>query len=486
MTQPVTTNNTTRFVLDVAKRAKTSRLLSRGDRVLVAVSGGPDSVALVSALCALRLRWNLQLWVVHFHHGLRGTEADDDAEFVKSLSERFGVPFFCRRLPVASTRVKGRSLQDTAHHLRYEALLTLSLAIGANKVALGHTQDDQAETLLMWLLRGAGTTGLAGMPAMREDRFIRPLLEVGRGDILQYLSEQGVPFREDSTNRKPVYLRNRMRHEVIPALHAFNPGLVKTLSRQAVILREDDRYLDQLAEAELTCLSQPAGEDEWNFDRKKLLALPLALQRRVVRLALRRITAQRQGPSFAAVSQVLDRVVSGRSGSMGKIQGVLVTREYERIRFVPVSSERHERASDMEPCRVPLPVPSSVTWPLTGQRVMASFLHSSVTPERVSSSLACAVVDPDRLTLDLEVRSWSPGDAFQPFGMHGRRKKLQDFFADLKIPRQARRRIPVIVAPEGIVWIAGHRIDHRFRITNHTSRMLCLALLDADRTGRMD
>ena len=484
MTRPVTKLNTPRFVLDVANRAKTSRLLSRGDRVLVAVSGGPDSVALVSALCALRLRWNLQLWVVHFHHGLRGTEADDDAEFVKGLSERFGVPFICRRLPVASTRVKGRSLQDTAHHLRYEALLTLSLAIGANKVALGHTQDDQAETLLMWLLRGAGTTGLAGMPAMREDRFIRPLLEVGRGDILQYLTEQGVPFREDSTNLKPVYLRNRMRHEVIPALHVFNPGLVKTLSRQAVILREDDRYLDQLAEAEMTCLSQPADGDEWILDRKKLLALPLALQRRVVRLALRRIRVQRQGPSFAAVSQVLDRVVSGRSGSMGKIQGALVTREYERIRFVPALSEGHERAS--EPCRMPLPVPSSVTWPLTGQRVTASLLHSSVRPERAGSSLASAVVDPDRLTLDLEVRSWSPGDAFQPFGMHGRRKKLQDFFADLKIPRRARRRIPVIVAPEGIVWIAGHRIDHRFRITNHTSRMLCLALLDADPTGRTD
>jgi len=109
-----------------------------------------------------------------------------------------------------------------------------------------------------------------------------------------------------------------------------------------------------------------------------------------------------------------------------------------------------------------------------------------VRPERAGSSLASAVVDPDRLTLDLEVRSWSPGDAFQPFGMHGRRKKLQDFFADLKIPRRARRRIPVIVAPEGIVWIAGHRIDHRFRITNHTSRMLCLALLDADPTGRTD
>jgi tRNA(Ile)-lysidine synthase len=143
-------------------------------------------------------------------------------------------------------------------------------------------------------------------------------------------------------------------------------------------------------------------------------------------------------------------------------------------------------ASEKERCRVALPVPSTVIWPLTGQRVTADLVHSLVPPERGGSFEACALVDPDRLTLNLEVRSWSPGDAFQPFGMHGRRKKLQDFFADLKIPRQARRRIPVIVAPEGIIWIAGHRIDHRFRITKHASRMLCLRLLDADRTGRRD
>ena len=478
MSSSATKARAPRLVLDVVKGAKTNRLLSRGDRVLVAVSGGPDSVALLSILCALRPKYDLHVWAVHFHHGLRGTEADEDAEFVKTLSDRLGAPYLCQRLRVRSAQLKGRSLQDTAHMLRYEALETLSTSIGANKVALGHTRDDQSETLLMWLLRGAGTTGLAGMPAMREERFIRPLLDASRDDILRYLREQGLSFREDSSNRQPVYLRNRIRHEVIPALHAFNPGLLKALSRQASILREDDRYLDQVAEAETAGLSCPGRRNEWHLDRTKLLALSLALQRRVVRLTIRRITAQRQGPSFSAVSQVLDRVVRGKSGSMATIRGVSVTREYDRIRFAQASCGPAQSAPAMPPTPIALPVPSRVHWPPTGQQVAADLVHSSVLPSRSGSVKTRVFVDADRLTLDLAVRSWLPGDAFQPLGMQGRRKKLQDFFADLKIPGQLRRRIPVIVAPEGVVWIAGHRIDHRFRITNDTTRMLRLTLID--------
>ena len=478
MASSATKPRTPRLVLDVAKGARTNRLLSRGDRVLVAVSGGPDSVALLSILCALRPKYDLDVWAVHFHHGLRGPEADEDAEFVKALSDRLRVPYLCQRLRVGSARARGRSLQDTAHVLRYEALETLSTSIGANKVALGHTRDDQSETVLMWLLRGAGTTGLAGMPAMREDRFIRPLLDASRADILRYLREQGLSCREDSTNRQPVYLRNRIRHEVIPLLHAFNPGLLKALSRQASILREDDRYLDQVAEAEMAGLSRQGRRDEWHLDRTKLLALPVALRRRVVRSTVRRITAQRQGPSFSAVSQVLDRVVRGRSGSIATIRGVRVTREYDHIRFAPASREPAKDAPAMPPTPIALPVSSRVHWPPTGQQVAADLVHSSVLPSHGGSVKTRVFVDADRLTLDLAVRSWSPGDAFQPLGMHGRRKKLQDFFADLKIPRQLRRGIPVIVAPEGIVWIAGHRIDHRFRITNDTTRMLRLTLID--------
>jgi len=485
MTSSATKARAPRLVLDVAKRARTNRLLSRGDRVLVAVSGGPDSVALLSILCALRPKYDLHVWAVHFHHGLRGTEADEDAEFVKNVSDRLRVAYLCERLRVRSTRAKGRSLQETAHRLRYEALESLSTSIGANKVALGHTRDDQSETLLMWLLRGAGTTGLAGMPAMREDRFIRPLLDASRDDILRYLREQGLSFREDSSNRQPVYLRNRIRHEVIPALHAFNPGLLKTLSRQACILREDDRYLDHVAEAEMAGLSRPGRRDEWHLDRAKLLALPLALQRRVVRLTIRRITGQRQGPSFSAVSQVLDRVARGKSGSMATIRGVSVAREYDHIRLAPASCGRAHDAPAMPQTRMALPVPSTVQWPPTGQQVAADLVHSSVPPSRSGSGKTCVFLDADRMTLDLEVRCWSPGDAFQPLGMHGRRKKLQDLFADLKIPRHARRRIPVIVAPEGIVWIAGHRIDHRFRITSDTTRLLRLSLID-DQTRSVD
>ncbi|MGH7236280.1 MAG: tRNA lysidine(34) synthetase TilS [Nitrospiraceae bacterium] len=465
----------------VAATARAKGLLRPGDRVLVAISGGPDSVALLSVLAALAPSWDLTLQAVHVNHGLRGSESDEDASFVAGLCDRLGVPLVIERVPLTGPagRRKGRSLQEQAREARYAAMVRVATALRMDKIALGHTADDQAETLMMWMLRGSGTAGLAGIPPARGPLVVRPLLDVGRAEILTYLEAQGVPFREDSSNAKPLYLRNRVRHELLPALKRFNPGLLGVLKRQAEILREEDLCLDQLVSEHLAQLTREDGAGTFVVDRAGLLALPLALRRRMVRTLIRRTGGLQQGPTFGAVAAVLDRVVQGRSGAAIAVPGALVAREYGSIRFRSSVPEGTEAVS------LPLPVPSTIRWPLTGQTIRVSLrdLSSAHPPAIPTPSRSVAILDADLFTMELVVRSWAAGDAFRPLGMQGRRKKLQDYFADLKLPRAARRRVPLLVAPEGILWVGGHRPDHRFCATAASRRIVTAELLDPSPNG---
>ncbi|HKW85715.1 MAG TPA: tRNA lysidine(34) synthetase TilS, partial [Nitrospiraceae bacterium] len=229
------------LVRRVAEAARARRLFKPGDRLLAAVSGGADSVALLSLLTELAPSWKLALWAVHINHGLRGAESEEDARFVASLCERLGVQLIGERVDLTNParRRLRQSLQEYAREARYAAMQRVGQALGVDKIALGHTADDQAETLLMWMLRGSGTTGLAGIPANREPLFIRPLLDFSRADIVSYLRTQKLGVREDSSNAKLLYLRNRIRHELLPAMKRFNPALVKVLGRQVEILREE-------------------------------------------------------------------------------------------------------------------------------------------------------------------------------------------------------------------------------------------------------
>lgn len=464
-----------RLARAVARTVRRHKLIEAGDHILVAVSGGPDSVALLSWLAS----WaddhgrgrGFSVSAAHVNHALRGVESEQDAKFVASLCEQIGVEFVSERVPLAEagacrTRPKGVSLQEYARELRYAALVRMADRLGASKIALGHTADDQAETLLMWMLRGSGAGGLAGIPPVRERLFIRPLLEVRRADILAYLRARELEFRTDSSNAKPLYLRNRVRHELLPFLRQFNPGIVGVLNRQADILREEHVYLEAVARGHVARLVRVEPDGEVVLDRTGLLALAIALQRRVLRAIMRQMTGAAKGPGFAAVELVLERVVQGRSGTEAVVEGVHVAREYGRIRFRPASAARTERARGVQcDMALPVPVPSDTVWPLTGQTIRLHWDEPGGKSAMAGSSgrnQRRAIFDPARFTNELVIRTWRPGDTFQPLGMAGRRKKLQDFFADLKVPRGDRSRVPVLVAPEGILWVVGYRADHRF------------------------
>lgn len=457
----------------LVRTVRARRLFESEQHLLVSVSGGPDSVALLSLLHQLAPSWRLQLTVAHFNYGLRGEESEGDQEFVTELCRRWDVPLVAMRLRIGDSG--SGSLQAAARELRYHALESIADERGANRIALAHTADDQAETVLLWLLRGSGLTGLSGMPASRDGRVVRPLYDCSRSEVLSYLDGAGLSFRTDSTNAKPLYARNRVRHEILPALRRIAPGALRALSRSAELCREDDRFLNAYVTA--LCEGQLRREQNgsWVVDRDVVRRLPRALQRRILRELFRRSHPGGRFPAMHVVEEALRGVMADAREPRVAASGFQVTETKVRC-----PAERPTVAAASEPAPVPLPVPSAVRWPGTGQTIRIEVCATREAalgrgPDRI-------IVDRDLLSGPLVVRAWRAGDRFYPAGLKGRSKKLQDFFTDLKVPVAVRRRIPLVAAPDGIVWVVGYRQDARWAPTPGTRRYLIISV-DAESCG---
>lgn len=458
----------------IVKTVQSRGLFERGQHLLVGVSGGPDSVALLSLLHRLRASWRLTLTAVHCNYGLRGSESAGDQEFVEAVCRRLEVPLHTVQLNV-ERRARGTSLQAAARDLRYRTMTEIAQQCGADRIAVGHTADDQAETLFLWMLRGAGLAGFSGMPACRDDGIVRPLYETRRREILAYLQSEGLSFRQDSSNDKPVYLRNRIRQEIIPALQQLAPSAVEAICRLADLCREDDRYLDaqvaELCESRINRLI----DGEQVIDRSFLLEVPRAAQRRVVRMVLQRYSSSNRPPSFRTVERVLQVLAKGDRISDLAIPSARVTVEKDFVRFFPAKPQERSYGQDHQMIPTVLSVPGQVIWAGTGQHICAQRLARKDI-HVLAREQDRIVVDADRVSEPLVVRAWKSGDRFCPLGMKGRSKKLQDFFTDLKVSGGDRRRIPVVAAPEGIVWIVGYRQDDRWSATAATERCLVMTV----------
>lgn len=459
----------------IVRTIRDRHLFDPGQHLLVAVSGGPDSIALLSLLAALAPSWRLKLTVVHFNYRLRSSESDGDEAFVSSFCSDRNLPLIVRR-PILSKQRRVSSLQMLARWARYEAMKSLAHEIHANRIVTGHTANDQAETMLMWMLRGAGLTGLAGMPFVRDKIIVRPLLRTTREEVLDYLKSEGLSYRQDSSNQTGLYRRNRVRRDLLPVMEDITPGIVRLLERQADVLRADDAYLEQVVGGlyrELVSLDETGIQ---RFDRQAVAALPDALKRRLVRHILRFTDSEQRAPSLRVVESVL-RLVSGKSkGRRLSLRGVDVIRDQERV----VVKKRHEqeeassRLSTTAVARpVPVPVPSTVYWPGTGQEIhVQEMTRQATAPFLKRRTRECAIFDMARFSTPLVLRPWRAGDRIYPRGMGGKSKKLQDLFTDLKMSREERTRIPLLASPEGILWVVGRREDERFVARKSTSRCL--------------
>jgi tRNA(Ile)-lysidine synthase len=469
-------------------------LIPPGCRVVAAVSGGSDSVALVRLLADLAGPLEFRLAAIaHLHHGLRGRSADEDEAFCRDLAASLGLAFDGERADVRALMAAERcSAEDAGRRARYAFLARAAARAGADRVAVGHTRDDQAETLLMHLFRGAGLRGLAGIHP-RAGLVVRPLIGERREDLRGFLRARGLEWREDETNRDPAMLRNRVRHELIPYLERrFSPGLVDALSRDAALARADADCLDALAAEERKHLT-PAGPDGGRAVTLPIAALrsePEALGSRLTRQILLEVSGGRF-MGYEHVRSVVDLAASGADAACLRLPGVVVTRAGPVLRFEPArprqgaAGARHggvANRAEANSLRVSLSIPGEAVIQATGDAVTAeeaSWPASGLRliDGRLDLPPEVAVVDRALVPGALAVRFRRPGDRLRPLGLEGR-KKLHDFFVDRKVARAERDRVPLVVgaADDRIVWVAGHRIAEEFRVTGRTEGVVILKL----------
>jgi tRNA(Ile)-lysidine synthase len=354
----------------------------------------------------------------------------------------------------------------------------LAEEIHADRIVTGHTANDQAETMLLWLLRGAGLTGLSGMPFMRNQRIVRPLLKITRQEVVDYLKREHVEYREDSSNSTPLYRRNRIRRELLPVMERITPAIVRLLERQSDILRAEEDYLEEIVDHLYGSMVKVDPNGEQRVERPALARLPQALQRRLVRRMLRTGETHGRAASLRAVEDVLG-LVAGKSRGMPSVPGLawLADRKWIVMRRTAKRTYSNAPRPSCPVVIVPASMPSTVYWPGTEQQI-----HVQVMPKHAAESLLTQptpdliVCDADRLSAPLIIRAWQAGDRIHPRGMGGKRKKLQDFFTDVKVSREERKQIPLLVAPEGIVWVVGYRQDERFAVSKHTRRCIVLTV----------
>ncbi|HET8761057.1 MAG TPA: tRNA lysidine(34) synthetase TilS [Nitrospiria bacterium] len=434
-------------------RLSLSRLgpVARGDTLVVGVSGGPDSLTLLHGLRALSREMGFAVHAAHFDHGLRGEQSAAEARVVAEIADRWDVPCTIERAANGRIEARGRGLQAAARSARYDFLGRVAEAVGAQWIATAHTADDQAETVLMRWLRGAGPAALAGIPAIRG-RVIRPLLGVDRRDIEAYVVEQGLTPLRDPSNEDPRFLRVRVRQDVMPTLRALNPRAVHVIARSAGLLADDAAWLDEQARTAFEHGRVGEGPGWIELHTARFRALPLVIQRRVIRLALSELAVCVDRVSAERIDAAARASVDRTSGCLALGQGAAAEYAAAGLRLTRgparISPPEGIALPDGE-CRPP-------GWDLAVRvtRVAAFAAAGAMGPWQ-------AAFDTGRLPGMLGLRSWRAGDRLDPEGMTGR-KRVQDLFVDEKIPRWRRTTAPLVTAGDQVVWVVGFRRDRRY------------------------
>lgn len=437
-------------------------LFQPNDTLVVGVSGGVDSVALLDLLTRLP-GFDLTLVVAHLNHCLRGEESDADEQFCRELAAGYGARFVSCRVEVRAVAAARRlNLEDAARQERISFFDELRAATGAAAVVLAHHGDDQAETVMMRLLRGSGTTGLAGMPYRNRRGYARPLLEVRRAELENYLVTRGLGWREDSSNSDTRYLRNRIRHELLPLLEEYNPAIRTQLGTTAALLRDDDAMLELLAGQEFAA-SWLMEEGRASVAVAQLLGLHPALQRRVLRYACSQLSGTLDGLAQQHILLLGELTAAAAPNArLALPQGISAIREYGRLLLVKETRARPGTENGYD-----LVVTETGSYPLAGgDRLVVEACHQAdFTDSDVVS------IDLERFPFPWAIRTVRPGDRLIPFGMTGR-KKVKNLFIDRKIPTAERKRVPVLLCGADLLWIGGVCTSELCRISATSGKLV--------------
>ena len=448
-------------------------LVSGSEKLLVAVSGGPDSVCLLHILVRLQEELKLKLHLAHLNHQLRGAESEADADYVADLARQLGIPATIEKREVKDYQARERlSPEEAAREVRYGFLAEVAKSIGAEKVAAGHTLDDHIETILMHLTRGTGTRGLRGLQPYTEWKsktgsmtIVRPLLEISHEETEDYCQQHKLMPRLDASNLSLSPLRNRIRQQLLPLLRSYNPRVTDALLRTGRIASDDIDFLDEQIDRLWDEIARQRGKtivlDQEGFD-----PLPPALKRYLLRASLEKLLGSAKDVEMRHIEEMMSLVTKQAGKRLSLPQGLIFSVEYNQYRLT----------SDLDSLS-PFPVlGDEVSQKIPGQTSLPGWLIEASIIDRkrmTEEDDFTAYLDLGKTSDKLVVRSRRRGDRFQPLGLP-QSKKVGEFMIDAKIPQAWRGKIPIVCSPEQIVWVVGWRIDERMKVSENTKQVLRL------------
>lgn len=434
-------------------------MIERGDRIIVGFSGGPDSVSLLHVLNSIKELYDIKLYAVHINHMIRGDEALRDEEYAKSFAKSLGIPFYIKREGVLEFADKNKmSSEEAGRFIRYSFFDETAKRVGANKIALAHNMNDQAETMIMRFIRGAGIGGLSGIKPVRDGRYIRPIIECSRDEIEEYCRENNLNPVIDSTNKESIYIRNRIRLEVIPYIKKyFNPNIVESLYKTSEVLRDEDEYINYAAAHEYERIRAEKGIyiDKFNL-------LHIAIKRRIIRELIKTVKGNLNGIESKHVEECIELIkkgVTGKSISLpGDIEGA-----------VQYSIFKIERRIERHGYEYSLPIPGILEINEENIVICTKVIDNNIGIYKDSKFIK--YFDYDKIDSGLKIRTRKEGDFIYPDGMTGS-KKIKNIFIDKKISRSERDRIPLVAKGNEILWIFGIRDTRNYKVDENTRRIL--------------
>lgn len=452
----------------VFRDIKEHNLIEKGDNILIGVSGGADSIALLYVLLEVREEIDFNIFIAHVNHGVRGEEALEDERYVENTARKLGLPYYSKKVNMDEyAKEKKMSSEEAGRELRYGFFREILSKIGGGKIAVAHNKNDQAETLLLRLFRGTGIEGLKGMDYKNDD-IIRPILGIEREAIERYLLDRNIEFKVDRTNLEPIYNRNRIRLEVIPYIEEhYNPNIIDTLWRTSRLMAIDNEFFEEYSNDLYHKMVRKKDKYSIVLDGKAFKKEHRSIQTRIIRNCILELNGSLQGITMRHVEDVMTLFLERGTGkSISLIDNLVAKTSYDD--FIIEKSNGEKDADFLY--RIDINSSNYISELGYGFKAeIKSIDQVNIDKENRYKKY----FDYDKLIGDVYVRNRRDGDRFVPFGMKGS-KKLKDYFIDEKIPKDERDRIPIITDDKNIIWIVGYRISDLYKITRDTKRVLII------------